>query len=69
MNALLNRVADRLLAGVAPQVEAAAACEYYTSSYCYCSGGLAYRKIVYKCTNDDGSVDYIIYPCQPSGTC
>lgn len=69
MKTLLNRVADRLLGSVAPRVEAAAACSFYAAYYCYCSGGLAYRQIVYVCYNSDGSTDYIFYPCQPSGTC
>ena len=69
MKALLNRAADRLLGSFAPRVEAAAACTLVSMPNCWCSGGLRYRQLVYRCNNPDGSVDYIIYPCQPVTTC
>jgi hypothetical protein len=69
MTKLINRVADRLLAGFAPRIEAAAACYRNGSWYCYCSGGIAYRRICYVCYNPDGSKTYYCLACQASGTC
>jgi hypothetical protein len=69
MSSLTSRLADKMLGIFAPRVTAEAGCVWYSSSYCYCSGGIAYRRVTYKCTNPDGSVDYIMYPCDPSGTC
>ena len=65
MTGLVTKMADRVLARVAPKVEASAGCSYvwYT---CYCSGGLRYAK---KCMFGCSGVPNHCYSCQVVGTC
>lgn len=63
---LFSRVADHLLAGLVPHVEAAASrpgCNF--SMFCYCSYGVAYRRH-FRCGGLAGGT---VTPCQPSGAC
>jgi hypothetical protein len=62
---LVNQVADRMLARFVPRVDAAAECVQFWQ-FCYCSGGLAYRRRCYDC----GSFGVICgLSCQVTGTC
>lgn len=65
MTGLVTKMADRVLARVAPKVEASAGCSYvwYT---CYCSGGLRYAK---RCMFGCSGVPNHCYSCQVVGTC
>jgi hypothetical protein len=65
MPSTLARIADRMLAVVAPRVEASASCKYAWYA-CYCSGGLRYRK---KCMIGCNQVPNHCYPCEVTGTC
>jgi hypothetical protein len=69
MGKMINSLADRLLARVVKPVSASAACQFYDTRYCYCSGGIAYRRICQVCYNSDGSTTYICGACTASGTC
>jgi hypothetical protein len=62
---LLNRAVDSLVGRLAPETPAAAGCSVVDTLYCYCSGGLAYRRLVYYC----GGGVYVISNCQVTGTC
>jgi hypothetical protein len=64
MSTLINRVADRLLAAVAPKTDAAAASCYTTYRFCYCSGRTGYQR---KCTVCPGFTT--CGSCQPSILC
>ncbi len=61
----IGRLADRMLAFVAPKTQASAGCtyEWYT---CYCSGGLRYAK---QCMYSCPGVPNHCYSCTVVGTC
>ncbi|MFI6267357.1 hypothetical protein [Micromonospora zamorensis] len=65
---LLNRAADRMLAWFVPGVTAEAACTRDTM-YCYCSGGIAYKRVCQKCPDGAGGYYWVCNPCGPAGTC
>jgi hypothetical protein len=68
MRKLINRAADNLLARFVPKAAAAAACVPCGSSYCYCSRGIAYRRVCTWCEDASG-VTIIWSACTASGTC
>lgn len=53
---IMSRIADRLLARVAPKVSVAAGCSYYT----HCSGGVKYNRV---CCLDEGCTEVKIGTC------
>lgn len=63
---MLGRLADRVLAMVVPKSEASAASCTYQWEYCYCSGGIAYRR---RCMRGCPGVPNHCYSCTASGTC
>lgn len=68
----IGAIADRLLSLVVPTLTAAADhvnghCRRFTI-YCYCSGGLAYRRICDQCRTPGGIVGGCS-ACIASGTC
>jgi hypothetical protein len=65
MFSAVTRVADRLLAKVAPRVDASAGCSYVWE-ICYCSGGLRYGR---RCMRGCSGVPNHCYPCTVMGGC
>ncbi|OLT22922.1 hypothetical protein BJF79_46080 [Actinomadura sp. CNU-125] len=63
---MLGRLADRMLATVAPKAEASAANCSYRWYVCYCSRGVIYRK---KCMYGCSGVPDHCYSCTASGAC
>ena len=68
----IGAIADRLLGMMVPKLTAAADhevghCRRYTL-LCYCSGGLAYRRICDACRTVAGVV-HACTGCQVTGTC
>jgi hypothetical protein len=64
MVALVNRLADRMLARIAPSRQAEASCAYETG--CWCSGGLRYcQRCMYGCPG----VPNHCYPKYVAGAC
>ncbi len=61
----IGRLADRVLARVAPRIDASAACTYQWY-LCYCRGGLRYSK---KCMRACPGVPDHCGSCTPVGTC
>ncbi|MBO3748316.1 hypothetical protein J5X84_19760 [Streptosporangiaceae bacterium NEAU-GS5] len=62
----VSRLADNLLARVAPKAQASAGCTYQWY-LCYCSGGLRYSQ---KCMFGCPQVPNHCYPCDTiTGTC
>jgi hypothetical protein len=60
-----GRLADRLLARVAPRIEASAGCTYQWV-FCYCRGGLRYAQ---RCMRSCPGVPNHCYSCTPTTTC
>jgi hypothetical protein len=65
MRSVVTRLSDRLLARLAPTMEASAGCSYVWY-LCYCSGGLRYSK---RCMRYCPGVPNHCSACQPVGTC
>ncbi|MEV4140118.1 hypothetical protein AB0J72_49160 [Dactylosporangium sp. NPDC049742] len=61
----MGRLADRVLARLAPTAEADAGCTYEWET-CYCKGGLRYRR---KCMYGCSGVPNHCYSCTVTGTC
>ncbi|WP_433073436.1 hypothetical protein ACQP1P_25560 [Dactylosporangium sp. CA-052675] len=64
MVALVNRLADRMLARLVPAARAEADCAYHLS--CWCSGGLHWCQ---KCMNGCPGVPNHCYAKYATGTC
>lgn len=65
MTGILGRLADRVVNRLVPTTTADAACNY-VYEYCYCSGGLAYRR---RCMRGCSGVPNHCYGCIVTGTC
>ena len=55
---MVNRIADRILSAVLPQVRAAAPCGPYYNKRCYCAGGSMWYQRCRDCTGDGGGCGY-----------
>lgn len=66
MTTIATRLADRVLARVAPRVEAAAGCSYhFERCYCVYRGPLYLKRCMYGCPG----VPNHCYPCKAEGNC
>ncbi|MFD0557144.1 hypothetical protein FB566_2399 [Stackebrandtia endophytica] len=61
----LNRLGDRMLNRLVPQNTARAQNCRTETSFCYCSGGLAYRRVCTVCPGGVGRCS----ACSVTGTC